>query len=105
LEDIQETTKLESASLQENDSNITQSMAHTVGEDEQGLVGGSDTIVEAEHSFERKSDAMTYGGPTVAVSNPEHSPSSPSSASETGSLPLEDPEDEDADPDWLVNAT
>ncbi|KAH5433832.1 hypothetical protein HBI44_034090 [Parastagonospora nodorum] len=28
-----------------------------------------------------------------------------SSPSDTGSLPLEDPEDEDADPDWLVDAT
>jgi xeroderma pigmentosum group C-complementing protein len=28
-----------------------------------------------------------------------------SSPSDTGSLPLEDPEDEDADPDWLVEAT
>ncbi|CBY01750.1 hypothetical protein IAQ61_010017 [Plenodomus lingam] len=33
------------------------------------------------------------------------SPTPTSSASETGSLPLEDPEDEDADPDWLVDAT
>lgn len=30
---------------------------------------------------------------------------SESSPSDTGSLPLEDPEDEDADPDWLVDAT
>ena len=28
-----------------------------------------------------------------------------SSPSEAGSLPMEDPEDEDADPDWLVDAT
>ncbi|KAJ5062448.1 hypothetical protein PSV09DRAFT_2250554 [Bipolaris maydis] len=34
-----------------------------------------------------------------------HVPSSSSSPSETGSLMLEDPEDEDADPDWLVDAT
>lgn len=33
---------------------------------------------------------------------PPHLSSSPSDA---GSLPLEDPEDEDADPDWLVDAT
>ncbi|KAI4710928.1 hypothetical protein J4E89_004518 [Alternaria sp. Ai002NY15] len=33
-----------------------------------------------------------------------HSPPS-SSPSETGSLLMEDPEDEDADPDWLVDAT
>jgi len=29
----------------------------------------------------------------------------PASPSEAGSLPLEDPDDEDADPDWLVDAT
>jgi xeroderma pigmentosum group C-complementing protein len=29
----------------------------------------------------------------------------PSSLTSSGSLPLEDPEDEDADPDWLVDAT
>ncbi|EDU41002.1 RAD4 DNA repair protein RAD4 [Pyrenophora tritici-repentis] len=33
------------------------------------------------------------------------SPPIPSSPSEANSLPLEDPEDEDADPDWLVEAT
>ncbi|EFQ96301.1 hypothetical protein CFE70_000180 [Pyrenophora teres f. teres 0-1] len=33
------------------------------------------------------------------------SPLPPSSPSEAGSLPMEDPEDEDADPDWLVDAT
>lgn len=36
---------------------------------------------------------------TDQVQPPESSPS------EAGSLPLEDPEDEDADPDWLVDAT
>jgi xeroderma pigmentosum group C-complementing protein len=35
----------------------------------------------------------------------EHSPPPDASPSDTGSLPLEDPEDEDADPDWLVDAT
>jgi len=33
------------------------------------------------------------------------SPPIASSPSEAGSLPMEDPEDEDADPDWLVDAT
>ncbi|RMZ74563.1 dna repair rad4 [Pyrenophora seminiperda CCB06] len=33
------------------------------------------------------------------------SPPSASPLSEAGSLPMEDPEDEDADPDWLVDAT
>jgi len=33
------------------------------------------------------------------------SPPLTSSPSEAGSLPMEDPEDEDADPDWLVDAT
>ena len=28
-----------------------------------------------------------------------------SESSDAGSLPLEDPEDEDAEPDWLVDAT
>lgn len=38
----------------------------------------------------------------VDVDMPDQPSSSPS---EAGSLPLEDPEDEDADPDWLVDAT
>lgn len=39
----------------------------------------------------------------VPVSGKSCTPTS--SPSEAGSLPLEDPEDEDADPDWLVDAT
>jgi xeroderma pigmentosum group C-complementing protein len=38
------------------------------------------------------------------TSDHEHS-SQQSEPSDTGSLPLEDPEDEDADPDWLVDVT
>ncbi|KAF2261950.1 Rad4-domain-containing protein [Lojkania enalia] len=38
----------------------------------------------------------------VVPRNPSPPPLSPS---EAGSLPLEDPEDEDADPDWLVDVT
>jgi len=32
-------------------------------------------------------------------------PSLQSETSDAGSLPLEDPDDEDAEPDWLVDAT
>lgn len=39
---------------------------------------------------------------TKALDKPSPTSSSPSDA---GSLPLEDPEDEDADPDWLVDVT
>ncbi|OAL52177.1 Rad4-domain-containing protein [Pyrenochaeta sp. DS3sAY3a] len=46
------------------------------------------------------SAALSDKGKDVALESP------PSSMpSDTGSLPLEDPEDEDADPDWLVEAT
>jgi xeroderma pigmentosum group C-complementing protein len=47
----------------------------------------------------------------IAVENASHiklrtEPSVPqSSPSDAGSLPMEDPEDSDADPDWLVDAT
>ncbi|KAF1912679.1 hypothetical protein BDU57DRAFT_374503 [Ampelomyces quisqualis] len=49
--------------------------------------------------------------PEHKQSHPEHEDAAMSSdreesePSDTGSLPLEDPEDEDADPDWLVDAT
>ncbi|KAH7396504.1 hypothetical protein DE146DRAFT_656954 [Phaeosphaeria sp. MPI-PUGE-AT-0046c] len=44
-------------------------------------------------------DAVTTTTANQAQSPPKSSPS------DAGSLPLEDPEDEDADPDWLVDAT
>ncbi|KAI4661035.1 uncharacterized protein J4E79_005603 [Alternaria viburni] len=52
------------------------------------------TTPEQSDDFEPKPDIDTE----------MHSPPS-SSPSETGSLMMEDPEDEDADPDWLVDAT
>ncbi|CAI6316216.1 unnamed protein product [Periconia digitata] len=72
----------------------------------ESLVGkepGSSSLSEAE--------ATTNGGSAIAVvpqvSDGKSQVQSPpqSSPSDAGSLPLEDPEDEDADPDWLVDAT
>jgi xeroderma pigmentosum group C-complementing protein len=48
--------------------------------------------------------AQTTNDDVVMASDKEPSPPA-SSLSDTGSLPLEDPEDEDADPDWLVEVT
>lgn len=42
---------------------------------------------------------------TVPSAGQEHMSPPVSSPEDTGSLPLEDPDDEDADPDWLVDAT
>jgi xeroderma pigmentosum group C-complementing protein len=52
----------------------------------------SDHAVDSQHESGRAEVDM-------ADDSPESSPS------DAGSLPLEDPEDEDADPDWLVDAT
>ncbi|KAL6702925.1 hypothetical protein ACN47E_000826 [Coniothyrium glycines] len=53
---------------------------------------GSSEHGEGEHAHE----------PTPGVGDGRSSSSPSSSSSDVGSLPLEDPEDEDADPDWLV---
>jgi xeroderma pigmentosum group C-complementing protein len=55
----------------------------------------------------------TLTGPLLAVTTagemdveaPQDASPASSSPSDAGSLPLEDPEDDDADPDWLVEAT
>jgi xeroderma pigmentosum group C-complementing protein len=50
--------------------------------------------------------ASKIAGEVDVAITPDDDPSPPkSSPSDAGSLPLEDPEDEDADPDWLVDAT
>ncbi|KAI8935245.1 hypothetical protein NX059_007834 [Plenodomus lindquistii] len=61
-----------------------------------------------EHSSEKEDEASATRQPTVGTEDIDMTTKTPtpsSSPSEAGSLMLEDPEDEDADPDWLVDAT
>lgn len=55
----------------------------------------------ADANTERRAAVLnkTTGSPAQADEPPQSSPS------EAGSLPLEDPDDEDAEPDWLLDAT
>jgi xeroderma pigmentosum group C-complementing protein len=55
-----------------------------------------------KRSTERDDESKLISNPNTDAEMPSPPSSSPS---ETGSLMMEDPEDEDADPDWLVNAT
>jgi xeroderma pigmentosum group C-complementing protein len=64
-----------------------------------------DDIQPAEADLKREDEAHAHNGTDekdadVAMSSPLSS-----SPSDAGSLMMEDPEDEDADPDWLVDAT
>jgi xeroderma pigmentosum group C-complementing protein len=66
---------------------------------------GRDTKIASKPALESAASAAIVED--IAMdSEQDHSPPPPdSSPSDAGSLPLEDPEDEDADPDWLVDAT
>ena len=56
--------------------------------------------------LERANEDIVLDGDKVeAAKRPIETPIPSSSPSDVGSLPLEDPEDEDAEPDWLVDAT
>jgi xeroderma pigmentosum group C-complementing protein len=68
---------------------------------------GGGFIVEAEDTEPviESVDVVAADEDVAMESEQEHSPPPDASPSDTGSLPLEDPEDEDADPDWLVDAT
>jgi xeroderma pigmentosum group C-complementing protein len=68
---------------------------------------GGGFIVEAEDTepVTESLDAVAADQDVAMNSEQEQSPPPDASPSDTGSLPLEDPEDEDADPDWLVDAT
>lgn len=57
-----------------------------------------DSALTAVHS-------PSENGKTADTEMADAVPVSSGTSSETGSLPLEDPDDEDADPDWLVDAT
>ncbi|KAF2276703.1 Rad4-domain-containing protein [Westerdykella ornata] len=59
-------------------------------------------LKDAEEGSAAKSSPGASG---TAQTNPEPAEPPGSSPSEAGSLPLEDPEDEDADPEWLVDVT
>ncbi|KAF2706393.1 Rad4-domain-containing protein [Pleomassaria siparia CBS 279.74] len=63
-------------------------------------------VIEAVSVPEVKVSAPGKGKEKEAEAEAQAPPSIPSSSpSERGSLLMEDPEDEDADPDWLVDAT
>lgn len=87
----------EAQTLQKADTTLTQDLSAVAMESETNK-GQSvhSTVVIREPPRE-----ITESVP-VLESVPERPSSSPSDA---GSLPLEDPEDEDADPDWLVDVT
>lgn len=94
---------------------------------EGGFIPGDSTRVEAggfipeDHSNSpkqgRNDDHMDIEGSSpvrqaeadksedILMTGTQQVPSSSTSSSDAGSLPLEDPEDEDADPDWLVDVT
>jgi xeroderma pigmentosum group C-complementing protein len=83
-----------------------------VGNDDAAEQGGG--FVPEDEDTEYAADSANAQGPVVAAatdgdvamhSEQEQSPPPIATPSDTGSLPLEDPEDEDADPDWLVDAT
>ena len=67
--------------------------------------GTNETSAEEQakkRSMERDEESKLISNPNTDAEMPSPPSSSPS---ETGSLMMEDPEDEDADPDWLVDAT
>lgn len=65
------------------------------------------TVDEKPHSAASSPQAAVSEaeGVVAGAGMTETVQSTPSLPSDSGSLPLEDPEDEDADPDWLVDAT
>ncbi|KAF2749831.1 Rad4-domain-containing protein [Sporormia fimetaria CBS 119925] len=63
----------------------------------------ADDLVESEDSTDAVEDDGKHSLPGTPTAKAKPTPTS--SPSEAGSLPLEDPEDEDADPEWLVDAT
>ena len=69
------------------------------------MPGTNETSAEEQakkRSMERDEESKLISNPNTDAEMPSPPSSSPS---ETGSLMMEDPEDEDADPDWLVDAT
>jgi xeroderma pigmentosum group C-complementing protein len=67
------------------------------------------TMIETQQDMHTKDLLQEDSGPRVGTSEKaeaQDEPAPPSSSpSDVGSLPLEDPEDEDADPEWLVDVT
>jgi xeroderma pigmentosum group C-complementing protein len=86
--------------VQASDTGLTQDIRNVaVAEETQGVDVSSEVArdeTDASPQQERpESEPVEKGEPEPPNSSP----------SDAGSLPLEDPEDEDADPDWLVDAT
>lgn len=82
---------------QENTSGLTQDLDDTAISGAQNVTTDApqDTIVPEINPSNEESAVEAVAEPSIPSSSP----------SEAGSLPLEDPEDEDADPDWLVDVT
>jgi xeroderma pigmentosum group C-complementing protein len=78
-------------------------------QDDDGLDAIMDVIPEIPpqlHNADAHMDDGTAADPEdITETSPGQQTPPESTPSETGSLELEDPEDEDADPDWLVDAT
>jgi xeroderma pigmentosum group C-complementing protein len=93
--------------------NIQQDEDDTVSAEGGGFIPEDEDVDVTETSVKSVTESanappqqVTAAGEDVAMdSDREESPPPDSSPSDAGSLPLEDPEDEDADPDWLVDAT
>lgn len=94
------------------------SKADDVHSQEQSPDVHHDTTVEMNENMQQPDEAeatATQRSPVASeeakvtvpqkLSPPPSSASASTSASDAGSLLMEDPEDEDADPDWLVDAT
>lgn len=105
MEDVFEDPATESQDAPKSDTGMTQALAQAEIQDHEddALHAPTDwssieiltASVANTEGKENELSIIAYNEPSLPKSSP----------SEAGSLPLEDPEDEDADPDWLVDVT
>ncbi|KAH7083471.1 hypothetical protein BKA63DRAFT_503072 [Paraphoma chrysanthemicola] len=82
----------------ENDADMDAAIAASIREQQQ-VSATTPPEQTSKQVIPKEAQVDSTTGSIIPDQLPESSPS------DAGSLPLEDPEDEDADPDWLVDAT